>query len=319
MSTVHPRPPVPAAPAKFRDPDRTAKGEPRAVVALSRLRTLWFNTGSRCNLACPGCYMESGPDNGRLAYLSVEDVLGSLDEARAAGLALEEVGLTGGEPFLNPAIAGLIEESARRDLKVLVLTNATRPLWNRRDALARLARRYGVRIMLRVSLDHYTAERHESLRGRGSWDAAWRGLTWLAHRGFRLAVAARGRWQEGEDALRAGFAELFAERALPLDADDPSQLVLFPELTDGTDVPEISTACWGILGVAPDSVMCADSRMMLKRAGADAMSVVPCTLLPYDQAFEMGTRLADAARPVALNHPHCARFCVLGRASCSRS
>ena len=31
----------------------------------------------------------------------------------------------------------------------------------------------------------------------------------------------------------------------------------------------------------------------------------------------IGPTLADAARPIALNHPHCARFCVLGGASCS--
>jgi hypothetical protein len=45
--------------------------------------------------------------------------------------------------------------------------------------------------------------------------------------------------------------------------------------------------------------------------------VVACTLLPYAPGFELGTTLREAARPVALNHPHCARFCVLGGASCS--
>ncbi|WP_431272626.1 hypothetical protein [Dankookia sp. P2] len=28
--------------------------------------------------------------------------------------------------------------------------------------------------------------------------------------------------------------------------------------------------------------------------------------------------MAEASRPVALNHPHCAEFCVLGGAACSR-
>ena len=44
--------------------------------------------------------------------------------------------------------------------------------------------------------------------------------------------------------------------------------------------------------------------------------VVPCTLLPYDARFEMGQSLAEAAGAVSLNHPHCARFCVLGGGSC---
>jgi hypothetical protein len=57
--------------------------------------------------------------------------------------------------------------------------------------------------------------------------------------------------------------------------------------------------------------------MVVKRKGADSPVVVPCTLLPYDQRFELGTTIAEATRPVSLNHPHCARFCVLGGGSCS--
>ena len=37
-------------PAKFRDPLVTAKGEVRATVGLRALDTLWFNTGTLCNL-----------------------------------------------------------------------------------------------------------------------------------------------------------------------------------------------------------------------------------------------------------------------------
>ncbi|HBV56548.1 MAG TPA: radical SAM protein, partial [Rhodobacteraceae bacterium] len=58
-------------------------------------------------------------------------------------------------------------------------------------------------------------------------------------------------------------------------------------------------------------------RMVVKRKGASAPSVVACTLLPYDLQFDLGETLAEAERPVALNHPHCAKFCVLGGASCS--
>ena len=64
-------------------------------------------------------------------------------------------------------------------------------------------------------------------------------------------------------------------------------------------------------------MMCATSRMVVKRKGQDKAVVVPCTLLPYDAAFELGHSLTQAARAVRLNHPHCAKFCVLGGASCS--
>jgi hypothetical protein len=55
----------------------------------------------------------------------------------------------------------------------------------------------------------------------------------------------------------------------------------------------------------------------VKRKGATAPAVLACTLLAYDPQFELGATLAEASRPVALNHPHCARFCVLGGASCT--
>jgi len=38
-----------------------------------------------------------------------------------------------------------------------------------------------------------------------------------------------------------------------------------------------------------------------------------------DEQFELGATLADASGSVPLNHPHCAKFCVLGGAACSRS
>ena len=70
--------------AKFMNPDRTAKGEPRATVALKRLETLWINTGTLCNITCRNCYIESSPTNDRLAYISAAEVLPFLTEARDA-------------------------------------------------------------------------------------------------------------------------------------------------------------------------------------------------------------------------------------------
>jgi len=63
--------------------------------------------------------------------------------------------------------------------------------------------------------------------------------------------------------------------------------------------------------------MCSSSRMIVKRKGMERPSVIACTLLPYDQRFELGHTLREAQQTVSLNHPHCAQFCVLGGASCS--
>jgi uncharacterized Fe-S cluster-containing radical SAM superfamily protein len=307
----------PLDPAKFRDPRVTAGGEPRAWVGLQRLRTLWFNTGTLCNLTCRNCYIESSPKNDRLAYLSAAEVARYLDEIEEHRLATEEIGFTGGEPFMNPEFAAMLREALGRGFRVLVLTNAMRPMMKMQARLLALNARFAGHLAIRVSLDHYGQAWHERERGPRSWAPTLAGLVWLCRNGFAVRVAGRRFSGEPDAALRAGYARLFRAHALPLDAFDPEQLVLFPEMDPTRDVPEITTACWGILGLSPDAVMCAASRMVVKRKGAARPAVVACTLLPYDEQFELGESLREARRAVPLNHPHCARFCVLGGGSCS--
>src|SRR5579863_1626849 len=119
---------APLDPAKFRDPFVTAKGEARAQVTLRALETLWFNTGTLCNLTCRNCYIESSPRNDRLVYLSAAAVSTYLDEIERDGLGTEEIGFTGGEPFMNPQFLAMIEDSLSRGFQVLVLTNAMRAM-----------------------------------------------------------------------------------------------------------------------------------------------------------------------------------------------
>src|SRR5258708_7770466 len=85
-------------PQKFKDPYLTATGQARASVRLQRLRTLWFNTGTLCNIACRNCYIESSPRNDRLVYLTHDEVASYLDEIERHGWGTEEIGFTGGEP-----------------------------------------------------------------------------------------------------------------------------------------------------------------------------------------------------------------------------
>jgi uncharacterized Fe-S cluster-containing radical SAM superfamily protein len=305
-------------PRKFRDPRVTATGAPRAQVALKALETLWFNTGTLCNLTCQNCYIESSPTNDRLVYLTALEVARYLDEVAALRLGTGLIGFTGGEPFMNRDLPAMLEDVLSRGLDAIVLTNAMKPMHHRKRALLALRARYGDRLTLRVSLDHYGATVHELERGAKSWAATIDGLRWLADHGFAINVASRYLSGEREAALRDGFRRLFAELRIPLDADDPVALMIFPEMDPTVDVPEITTACWGILGKSPDSVMCATSRMVVKHKGAAQPSVVSCTLLPYDPLWDLGASLAGASRPVPLNHPHCAKFCVLGGAACSR-
>ncbi|CAH0168321.1 hypothetical protein ROS9278_01131 [Roseomonas sp. CECT 9278] len=306
-------------PGKFRDPLVTAKGERRAVVGLSALRTLWINTGTLCNITCRNCYIESSPKNDALSYISAAEVRAYLDEAAAIGAPMTEVGFTGGEPFLNRDLPAMLRDVLDRGLSALVLTNAMKPMMNHATALLALREAFGDRLTLRVSIDHHLAALHDLERGEGTFARTIDGLAWLARHGFRVHVAGRAGFCDGDEAtMREGYAALFAACGAAIDAADPVALMLFPEMDAAVDVPEITEACWGILRKSPDSMMCASARMVVKRRGADRPAVVACTLLPHDPAFELGATLAEASRPVALNHPHCAKFCVLGGAACSR-
>jgi hypothetical protein len=319
---------LPLDPAKFREPDHTAKGEPRASVALVGLETLWINTGTLCNITCANCYIESSPSNDQLAYFPLADALEVYDEIATLGLSTSEIGFTGGEPFMNPDLPAMAAAALERGFKVLVLTNAMRPMQRPRimARLVELKQRYGRRLRLRVSLDHHSQALHEYERGPGTWDPVIAGLDWLAGNGFAVAVAGRTCWGEPVTAARAGYRALFEARGWPLDAASPVDLVLFPEMDAGVDVPEITTACWSILQKNPADVMCATSRMVVKRKGDAQPTVMPCTLIAYGRDFEMGTKLADSLvahggnfehGSIKLNHPHCAKFCVLGGGSCS--
>jgi len=296
----------------------TATGARRAQVVLGGLETLWFNTGTLCNLTCGHCYIESSPRNDRLVYLSAAEVSEFLDEIEIRALPTRLIGFTGGEPFMNPELPAMLDDVLARGYDALVLTNAMKPMAKCRAALLALNRRYGRRLTLRVSIDHYGRVVHEAERGPRSWSPTIDGLCWLVRHGFSVHVASRRLSGETEAEMRSGFAALFARLGVPIDADDPVRLMVFPEMDATADVPEITEECWHILGKSPDSVMCASSRMVVKRKGAPRPVVLACTLLPYDERFELGATLAAAARPVALNHPHCAKFCVLGGGACSR-
>ncbi|WP_299559212.1 radical SAM protein [uncultured Sulfitobacter sp.] len=304
---------------KFSDPDTTAKGEARARVSLRDPQTLWFNTGTLCNIECANCYILSSPTNDALVYITAAEVDAYLDQLEERKWAVREIGFTGGEPFMNPQMIDITHAALARGYDVLILTNAMMPMMRKkmREGILRLNTAYPGKLTMRISVDHYDPGLHDAERGAGAFDKTIAGMEWLAANGVRMAVAGRSIFGDSDSDSRAGYADFFARHGFDIDAQDPGMTVLFPEMDENIEVPEITTACWSILDVSPDAVMCASSRMVVKRKGAQKPAVLACTLLPYAPEFELGTTLAEAERDVALNHPHCAKFCVLGGASCS--
>jgi organic radical activating enzyme len=298
---------------KFKDPFITAKGNTRAWVDLVELKTLWFNTGTQCNLSCENCYIESSPTNDKLVYISAEEVAPYLDEIETDTM----IGLTGGEPFINPNIQTIIELILSKGHQLLVLTNAYRVLKRHQDFLLKINKDFPGQLFLRISLDHYTKDVHEKERSEGTFDKTISQLQWLSDNNLQISIAGRSLTSETVDEALKGYQKLLDQNGINLKLIQGENIIIFPEMIPDESVPEITTDCWGILNKTPEQQMCATERMIVKRKGAEKPVVLACTLLAYDPQFELGYTLKEAQTRVQLNHAYCAKFCVLGGASCS--
>ena len=299
---------------KFKNQKVTADGSNRAFIEARNIKTLWFNTGTLCNIECRNCYIESSPKNDSLAYLTFEEVKSFIDEAVDKNLGTNEIGFTGGEPFMNKDIMKMIDYSLRKRLKVLVLSNAMKPMLNRTKELIKLNHS---NLTIRVSIDHYEKEKHEEIRGKNTYDVMMQGLKWLNENNFNYTLATRLLWKEKEEDLRKNFGTFIKNNNLKLDTYSPKELVTFAEMDEKIDTPEITTSCWDILNKDPNDIMCSWSRMVVRKKNSKNPSVIACTLLPYADEFDLGETLTNSLQKIYLNHKHCSKFCVLGGSSCS--
>ena len=299
---------------KFKDPKVTADGSDRAFVEAEIIKTLWFNTGTLCNIECKNCYIESSPKNDRLVYLTFDEVKNFIDEAIEKNLGTQEIGFTGGEPFMNKDIIKMIEYSLSKGLKTLVLSNAMKPMLNRVEEIKKVNHK---NLTIRVSIDHYEKSKHEEIRGKNTYDIMMKGLKWLDENDFNYALATRLLWNETEEELRKNFGIFVKNNHLKLNTNSKQELVTFAEMDESVDTPEITTSCWNILKKDPKDIMCSSSRMIVRKKGLKKPSVIACTLLPYDEEFDLGQTLTNSLQKIYLNHKHCSKFCVLGGSSCS--
>ena len=299
---------------KFKNQKVTADGSNRAFIEARNIKTLWFNTGTLCNIECKNCYIESSPKNDRLVYLTFEEVKSFIDEALDKNLGTNEIGFTGGEPFMNKDIMKMIDYSLNKKFKVLLLSNAMKPMLNRTNELIKLNH---PNLIIRVSIDHYQKEKHEEIRGKKTYDVMLQGLKWLNENNFNYTLATRLLWDEKEEDLRKNFGAFIKNNNLRLDTNSPKQLVAFAEMDEKIDTPEITTSCWDILKKDPNDVMCSWSRMVVRKKNSKSPSVIACTLLPYADEFDLGETLTNSLQKIYLNHKHCSKFCVLGGSSCS--
>jgi sulfatase maturation enzyme AslB (radical SAM superfamily) len=189
---------------------------PDPIAALAPERRpgfrLWVYTNFHCNLACDYCCVESSP-SAAPRVISVDEFEQLVAEAVDAGV--EELFLTGGEPFMLLDLDERLRIAAAA-LPTTVLTNAMVWSGERRRRLEALPRDG---LTLQISLDSATADLHDRHRGAGSFDRAMAGIRTAIDLDFRVRVAAT----LGSDADDAEMelVELFDQLEL-----DPDQRVV---------------------------------------------------------------------------------------------
>ena len=290
-------------------------GKPRASVKLNSLETLWFNTGTLCNLNCQGCYIESSPYNNSLEYIKFEEVKFYIDEIVSNNLKTSIIGFTGGEPFMNPDIIKILKYVLNSGFNTLVLTNGMRPIKLKFKDILNLPFLNNMKI--RVSIDHYLKPLHEKIRGINTWDSLIDNIVWLKKNNIKLDIASRLEDGENETDKREGFKNLFRKIGISIDANDKKTLVLFPSMNMEKPSTEITQDCWKILNKKPEDLMCSNSRMIVKKKGEKSTKILACTLITKDKNFELGETIMKSNKNVTLCHPFCSQFCFLGNSSCN--
>lgn len=162
------------------------------AVPLISLDQLWFQvSGTVCNLRCRHCFISCSPDNHSFWFMSREMVHKALEES--AGMNVQEYYFTGGEPFMNSEMEGILEDTLRFG-PATVLTNGTLFTPRRVEELSELRAKSPHRLELRVSIDGPSPEINDPIRGEGTFARAMAGVGEVAAAGFRPIITAMQSW-----------------------------------------------------------------------------------------------------------------------------
>lgn len=270
-------------------------------VPLESLDQLWFQvSGTVCNLRCRHCFISCAPDNHAYWFMSRDEVRDALEASVA--LAVKEYYFTGGEPFMNREMEPILADALRLG-PASVLTNATLLPPRTARALARLAEASIYTLELRVSLDGFTRDANDALRGEGAFDRCMDGIRRLVEVGFLPIVTCMRSWPEAETERQLeGFRALMAS----LGYDRPRVKILPPLLlgeeakrTRGYEATERVTHEM-LHGFDLSTLLCTRARLVTSRG------VRACPILLDAPSAVLGSSLEEAvARPAVLAEPAC--------------
>lgn len=275
-------------------------GETPPRVALRALDTLWFQVGGTlCNLACTHCFVSCSPTNHTHEFLTLDEIRPFL--AEAVELGVKEYYFTGGEPFLNPEMEAILEETLRCG-PASVLTNGLLLDPARARRLRALADAAAYSLDLRVSLDGFDAESNDPIRGDGTFERILGGIRNLHQAGLNPVVTVTEVYREnGSDDGKQRFFDLLRELGVA-----KPRLKILPVFRIGHEAERGGAyEKWQRLrgGDAPedgwDHLQCSSCRMVTDQG------VWVCPILVNEPSGKMGERLADTLGTFPLEHPAC--------------
>ncbi len=270
-----------------------------SVPSLS-LDTLWFQVaGTVCNLQCTHCFISCSPTNHRHGMLGLDEVRKRLREAIPLGV--REYYFTGGEPFLNPEIFEILEETLRQG-PATVLTNGVLLTPERCRRLRELSDGSEYSLDLRVSIEGYSAEANDAIRGAGTFERILAGIRNLADAGINPVVTVSEACDEAAtSAGRARFLDWM--RTIGLSRPRLKILSLFRMGAEEGRVrgylPSETLAGRSLSAEETERLQCSSCRMVT------ASGVYVCPLLVDEPAARMGDGLAETLHPFPLAFPAC--------------
>lgn len=281
------------------------------LVRLDHLDALWFQvTGTVCNLRCVHCFISCAPDNRSFEFLSLAEVETWLAESEAWGV--REYYFTGGEPFMHPDLAAMLERTLERG-PASVLTNGTLLPERALAPIARAAHASRYSLEIRVSLDGPSAATNDPIRGEGTFGRAMAGVRTLLERGFLPIITATQVWEpERDEEVRRAFVARLRE----VGYKNP-RLKILPSLRIGREAERAGPYAAGervtpamMEGFDANQLLCASSRVVTSRG------VYACPILIETPPARLGSTLEEASGPVRLGESAC-HTCWLHGAICS--
>lgn len=145
------------------------------------IKRLMLKLTNECNLAsCKYCYTEAKkPEAEKGLSLDVyKNLITHLLNDQPYG-KLEELSLTGGEPFLRDDLINLVDFSLSNKISTRINTNGTFINENSAKSLCNIAEKYDTQLIFQIGLDSADRKIYEFIRGKDTFEKAIKGINYL--------------------------------------------------------------------------------------------------------------------------------------------